>query len=104
MSFQNYDSFNNQQVQQEAGGPGPGAPQQQDAPMVGQHPDNPQAQFQPGNPGDPSAAGGPQQGGEAKTTLWYALLCLATSSSPFALCESPQPSGVYHCDPRGWSQ
>lgn len=72
MSFPNYDSFNNQQGQQEPGGAGPGAPQQQDTPMVGQHPDNAQGQFQPGNPGDPGAAGGPQQGGEAKTTLWYA--------------------------------
>ncbi len=84
MSFQNYDSFNNQQGQQEAGGPGPGAPQQQDTPMVGQHPDNSQAQFQAGNPGDPGAAGGPQQGGEAKTTLWYANLRHTTIS--FALC------------------
>ncbi|KAI9871568.1 MAG: hypothetical protein M1830_002736 [Pleopsidium flavum] len=74
MSFQNYESFNNQQGQQEAGGAGPGAPQQQDTPMVGQHPDNSQAQFQAGNPGDPGVAGGPQQGGEAKTTLWMGEL------------------------------
>lgn len=80
MSFQNYDSFNNQQGQQDAGGAGPGAPQQQDTAMVGQHPDNSQAQFQAGNSGDPGAAGGPQQGGEAKTTLWYAIFRFATFS------------------------
>ena len=71
MSFPNYDSFQNQQGQQDAGGAGPGAPQQQDPTMGGQLPDNSQAaSFQGGNGGDPGSAGGPQQGGDAKTTLW----------------------------------
>ena len=70
MSFQNYDSFQNQQGQQDAGGAGPGVPQQQDASMGGQHQDNSPGPFQGGNPGDPGSAGGQQQGGDAKTTLW----------------------------------
>ena len=71
MSFDNYGAFQNQQGQQEAGGAGPGAPQQQDASMGGQMSDNPAAQFQGGNGADPGSAGGQQPGGDAKTTLWY---------------------------------
>lgn len=71
MSFENYGSFQNQQGQQDASGAGPGAPQQQDATMGGQLPDNSAAQFQGGNGGDPGSAGGQQPGGDAKTTLWY---------------------------------
>lgn len=74
MSFQNYENFSNQQGQQDAGAAGSGAPQQQDITMVGQMPDNPAAQFQAGNGGDLGSAGGPQQGGDAKTTLWYEML------------------------------
>lgn len=73
MSFQNYENFSNQQGQQDAGAAGPGVPQQQDVTMVGQMPDNPAAQYQTGNGGDLGSAGGPQQGGDAKTTLWYEL-------------------------------
>lgn len=93
MSFQNYDSFQNQQGQQDAGGAGPGAPPQQDAAMGGQPmggqamggqlPDNSVGQFQGGNGGDPGSAGGQQPGGDAKTTLWYGStshLCLESSS------------------------
>lgn len=69
MSFQ-YDSFQNQQGQQDGGGARPGPPQEQDAAMGGQIPDNSAAQFQGGNGGDPGSAGG-QQGADAKTTLWY---------------------------------
>lgn len=71
MSFENYSSFQNQQGQQDAGGAGSGAPQQQDTTMGGQLPDNPAAQFQGGSGGDPGSAGGQQPGGDAKTTLWY---------------------------------
>lgn len=70
MSFQ-YDSFQNQQGQQDGSGARPGPPQEQDAAMGGQMPDNSAAQFQGGNGGDPGSAGGQQQGGDAKTTLWY---------------------------------
>lgn len=73
MSFENYSSFQNQQGQQDAGGAGSGAPQQQDTTMGGQLPDNPAAQFQGGNGGDPGSAGGQQPGGDAKTTLWYGV-------------------------------
>ena len=73
MSFQNYDSFQNQQGQQEAGGAGPGPQQQQDSSMGGQIPENTVQQFQPGSAGDPSSAGS-QQGGDAKTTLWYVMM------------------------------
>lgn len=70
MSFP-YDSFQNQPGQQDGSGARPGAPQEQDAAMGGQMPDNAAAQFQGGNGGDPGSAGGQQQGGDAKTTLWY---------------------------------
>ena len=79
MSFQNYENFPNQQGQQDAGGAGPGLPQQQDTPMGGQMPDNPAGQFQAGNGGDLGAAGVQQQGGDAKTTLWYDFLILLYS-------------------------
>ena len=72
MSFPNYDSFN-QAGQQDASGAGPAAPPQQDSAMGGQVPDSSQGQFQAGNGGDPGSAGGQQQGGDAKTTLWYVL-------------------------------
>lgn len=70
MSFQTYDSFQAQQGQPDAGGAGPGVPQQQDSAMGGQNPDNSPAGFQGGNVGEPGSAGG-QPGGDAKTTLWY---------------------------------
>lgn len=82
MSFQNYENFPNQQGQQDAGAAGSGAPQQQDVTMAGQMPDNSAGQFQGGNGGDLGSVGGPQQGGDAKTTLWYEL---SSSSSPFLL-------------------
>ena len=73
MSFQNYD-FQNQQGQQEGAGAGPGVPAQQEQAMGGQMPmpDTAGQQFQGGNGGEPGPAGG-QQGGDAKTTLWYVL-------------------------------
>ncbi|MCJ1311073.1 hypothetical protein MMC25_004743 [Agyrium rufum] len=72
MSFQNYDSFQAQQGGQEAPGGGPGNPQQHDQTM-GQAPDAQVPNFQGGNMSDPSAGGG-QQGGDAKTTLWMGEL------------------------------
>ena len=85
MSFQNYDSFQNQQGQQDVGAAGPGAPQPQDTSMGGQHQDNSPAPFQGGNVGEPGSAGGQSQSGDAKTTLWsvYASVtrsCLLFSS------------------------
>ena len=71
MSFQNYDNFQAQQGQSDAGGAGQGVPQQ-DTQMGGQNPEGQQAQFQGGNVGEPGSAGG-QPGGDAKTTLWWVL-------------------------------
>ncbi|MCJ1350258.1 MAG: hypothetical protein MMC33_000239 [Icmadophila ericetorum] len=73
MSFQNYDNFQAQQGQSDAGGAGQGVPQQQDTQMGGQNPEGQQAQFQGGNVGEPGSAGG-QPGGDAKTTLWMGEL------------------------------
>lgn len=70
MSFQ-YDAYQNQQGQPDGSGARPGPPQEQDAAMGGQMPDNTAGQFQGGNGGDPGSAGGQQQGTDAKTTLWY---------------------------------
>ena len=72
MSFQNYEFSPTQAGQQEAGGTGPGVPQQQDTTMGGQIPENAGQQYQGGSGGDPGSAGG-QQGGDAKTTLWYVM-------------------------------
>lgn len=63
MSFQNFDTFPNQ----DAAAAG-GAPPQADTTMTGQ-PDNTGAPFQ-GAAGDATAASGPQQGADGKTTLW----------------------------------
>ncbi|KAI9817245.1 MAG: hypothetical protein M1827_001358 [Pycnora praestabilis] len=80
MSFPNYESFQGQQGQDQGfdqkmdtSGGGNGASQQQQTPM-GQQSGNSPAPFQGGNTGDPGAAGGPQQGGDAKTTLWMGEL------------------------------
>ncbi|MEW3929490.1 hypothetical protein QOZ71_30200, partial [Pseudomonas aeruginosa] len=59
MSFQNFDSFQNQADAAAA------APAPADAAMAGQD-----AAFQ-GHAGDAAAAAVPQQGADGKTTLWY---------------------------------
>jgi len=75
MSFQqNYDSFPNQHGGQDSGAPGPGSAPPQDAQMGGQPSDNSPGPFQGGPGGEPGSAGGPQQGGDAKTTLWMGEL------------------------------
>ena len=60
MSFQNFDSFQNQADAAAAAAPAPA-----DAAMAGQD-----AAFQ-GPAGDAAAAAVPQQGADGKTTLWY---------------------------------
>ncbi len=72
MSFP-YETFQNQQAQQDGSGARPGPPAEQDTPMGGQMPDNAAAQYQGGNGGDPVSAGGQREGGDAKTTLWYVV-------------------------------
>lgn len=67
MSFQNFD-FQNQHPAADAAAAAPGAPAPADAAMAGQDPTT--APFQ-GPAGEPTAAPVPQQGSEAKTTLWY---------------------------------
>lgn len=76
MSFQNFDSFPNQDAA--AAAAAAGAPAQADTTMTGQA-DPAGAPFQ-GPAGDAAAAPGPQQGADGKTTLWYV--------SPF-FAESP---------------
>ena len=70
--FPNYDYPQNPQAPEDAAGPGQVSNQQQQAPM-GQPADTSPGPFQAGN-GDPNAAGGPQPGGDAKTTLWMGEL------------------------------
>lgn len=67
MSYQNYDNFQNQHGSQEQPVPNQAAPQP-DSLMPGQQPDSSPAQYQGAPPGE---MGAPQQGGDAKTTLWY---------------------------------
>lgn len=93
MSFQNYDSFQNQPGQQEAGSAGPGGQQQQDTAMGGPMPENAGQQFQGGNGGDPGSAGGPQ-GGDAKTTLWYVMPTTLPTSRSFGSANYVQRSTV----------
>jgi hypothetical protein len=62
MSFQNFDSFPNQDPAAAAGAPAPA-----DAAMTGTAEGAP---FQGPAPGEPAAAPVPQQGADGKTTLW----------------------------------
>ena len=68
MSFQNFDSFQNQHPAADAAAAAPGAPAPADTAMAGQA-DPATAPFQ-GAAGDAAAV--PQQSGDGKTTLWYA--------------------------------
>ncbi len=79
--FANYDYPQGQQGPDDASGAGPGPvpnqqqqqqqqqQQPQQPPPMGQPADNSPGAF-PGGNGEPGSAGGPQQGGDAKTTLW----------------------------------
>lgn len=72
MSFPNYDSFP-QQGAEDGGAPGaPGGQQQQG--QMGQPIESAAGQFPGGNMGAPGGGPGPQQGGDAKTTLWMGEL------------------------------
>lgn len=68
MSFQNFDSFQNQHPAADAAAAASGAPAPADTAMAGQDPTT--ATFQ-GPPGEPTSASVSQQGNEGKTTLWY---------------------------------
>ncbi|RWQ94106.1 mRNA binding post-transcriptional regulator [Paecilomyces variotii] len=70
MSFQNFDSFQNQHPPADTAS-APGAPASADATMTGQADPSP-APFQGPTPGEPST--GSQQGVEGKTTLWMGEL------------------------------
>ncbi|KAI9729327.1 MAG: hypothetical protein M1834_006998 [Cirrosporium novae-zelandiae] len=78
MSFQNYDSFQNQHPGPEAAAATPGAAPPQENPMAAQPGSDAitPAPFQGSSAGEPGSAGGPgpQQGGDAKTTLWMGEL------------------------------
>lgn len=67
MSFQNFDSFPNQDAAAAGGAPTPA-----DTTMTGQA-DPSTAPFQGPPPGEPGAAQVPQQGNDGKTTLWYVI-------------------------------
>lgn len=69
MSFQNFDSFQNQHGAAEAPANATGAAPPNDQTMTGQN-DAPAPGFQGPAPGEGSGAPGAQQGGEGKTTLW----------------------------------
>ncbi|KAI9706000.1 MAG: hypothetical protein M1836_005406 [Candelina mexicana] len=80
MSFPNYEAFQGQQgpeqnmrQEMDTTGGGTGAPQQQQTP-IGQQGGESSSSFQGGNPGEPGSTGDPQQGGDAKTTLWMGEL------------------------------
>lgn len=97
MSSQNYDSFQQGQYgPQDPSSAGAGAAPQQDSAMGAPLPENPQAPFQGGNGGDPSSAGGPSQGNDAKTTLWYVdfsvLIPSGNCISPMVHTGRPKPS------------
>lgn len=71
MSFQNFDSFQNQHPAADAGAAAPGAPATADATMTGQT-DPTTASFQaPAAAAEPPVAPVAQPGNEGKTTLWY---------------------------------
>ncbi|KAI9798623.1 MAG: hypothetical protein M1825_005047 [Sarcosagium campestre] len=70
--FPNYEFPQNQPGAEEAGGAGAGQGQQQQ-PQMSQPNDNSPAPFQGGS-GEPGSGGGPQHGGDAKTTLWMGEL------------------------------
>ena len=72
MSFPNYEYAQGQPGPDDAAAQGATAAQQQQPPH-GQQAGSSPAPFQAGGSGDPGSAVGPlqQQGGDAKTTLWY---------------------------------
>lgn len=71
MSFQNFESFQNQHPTADAAAAAPGAPAPADTTMTGQA-DPTTGSFQGPAPGEPNAAPVSQQGNDGKTTLWYA--------------------------------
>lgn len=73
MSFPNYDAFQGQQHSEDPASSGVAGAQNQQNPMA-QAPGSSPAPFQGGNGGPPGSAGGDQQGGDSKTTLWMGEL------------------------------
>ncbi|KAK2796846.1 hypothetical protein FQN50_009407 [Emmonsiellopsis sp. PD_5] len=72
MSFQNFETFQNQHGAADPAAAASGAPAATDTAMTGQSDPSP-APFQGPSAGEPSS-GAAQQGGEAKTTLWMGEL------------------------------
>lgn len=70
MSYPNYEAFPGQQVSDEVGGAGVGIAQPPQNPMVQQQMNSP-GPYQGGNNGP---QGSSAEGGDSKTTLWFALL------------------------------
>lgn len=71
MSFQNFETFQNQHGAADSAAAGTGAPATADSAMAGQSDPSP-APFQGPASGEASS-GSAQQGGDAKTTLWYVI-------------------------------
>lgn len=92
MSFQNFDSFQNQHPAADAASAAPGAPAAADTTMTGQADTTP-APFQGPTPGEPSTAAVPQQGVEGKTTLWYVFTAIDDIYGP----RSISPRGNRIC-------
>lgn len=72
MSFQNFDTFQNQHAAADSAAAAAGGAPPPDTTMTGQTDPTP-APFQGPPSGEPSAPAGAAQGGEAKTTLWYVV-------------------------------
>ncbi|OJD21393.1 hypothetical protein ACJ73_07266 [Blastomyces percursus] len=72
MSFQNFETFQNQHGATDSAAAGTGAPATADTAMAGQSDPSP-APFQGNASGEPASTSA-QQGGEAKTTLWMGEL------------------------------
>lgn len=73
MSFQNFESFQNQHPAADAAAAASGAPAPADTAMTGQA-DPATAPFQ-GPPAPDATAAPVQQVGDGKTTLWYVSMC-----------------------------
>ena len=95
MSFPNYDAFQGQQHSEDPASSGATGAQNQQNPMT-QAPGSSPAPFQGGNGGQSGSAGGDQQGGDSKTTLWYDyFIFIQNTISILSATSSSLPSGGY---------
>lgn len=95
MSFQNFDTFQNQHTPGDASAAA-GAPNNADNTIAGQG-DPSTASFQGPNAPEGSGASVPPQGGDGKTTLWYVTTSIPTKPKP-PLSQKEQKT----CQKCGW--